>query len=139
MYSLIQVTHGLYRSAMPVGDDWLVVRGRGISHVLRLIDGSSVTPGIEVNYVPLPDDAPVSDEQLAQADSALDALLDIAKTDRSGVLVHCLAGENRTGHVIARYRVRREGWTKFDALEEWDRLGNPRYAGPMAAWERWRP
>ncbi|HUV86117.1 MAG TPA: hypothetical protein VMX79_03305, partial [bacterium] len=42
---------------------------------------------------------------------------------RRPVFVHCHAGVDRTGFVVAAYRVKVEGWTPEKAYEEMARLG----------------
>ena len=38
------------------------------------------------------------------------------------ILVHCKVGANRTGIMIATYRIHRQGWSFDDALEEMKRV-----------------
>lgn len=45
------------------------------------------------------------------------------------VFVHCAQGEDRTGVVIAAYRIRRDGWTSAQAKAEANRYG-------MKIWQR---
>ena len=42
---------------------------------------------------------------------------------RQPVLVHCRHGADRTGAMVAVYRIVIEGWTKDDALQEMTRGG----------------
>jgi protein tyrosine/serine phosphatase len=44
--------------------------------------------------------------------------LKIIKNSTSPVLVHCKHGADRTGVVVASYRIAFEGWTKEKAIEE---------------------
>lgn len=50
-------------------------------------------------------------------DDILEALK-IIKNSTSPVLVHCKHGADRTGVVVASYRIAFEGWTKEKAIEE---------------------
>lgn len=50
-------------------------------------------------------------------DDILEAL-SIIKNSTSPVLVHCKHGADRTGVVVASYRIAFEGWTKEQAIEE---------------------
>jgi tyrosine-protein phosphatase SIW14 len=53
--------------------------------------------------------------------------------------VHCTEGVDRTGIVVARYRVRKHGWSKQQAWDEWVSLGSHSYAGLVKAWNEWIP
>jgi protein tyrosine/serine phosphatase len=44
--------------------------------------------------------------------------LSVIKNSSSPVLVHCKHGADRTGVVVASYRIAFEGWTKEQAIEE---------------------
>jgi hypothetical protein len=54
-------------------------------------------------------------------------------------VVHCTEGRDRTGIVIARYRVRKDGWTKQQAWDEWHDRGSHHYVGLEKAWSEWVP
>jgi protein-tyrosine phosphatase len=48
------------------------------------------------------------------------------------VFVHCLRGKDRTGTVVAVYRIARDGWTNRQALDEARKLGLSRWARSMS-------
>jgi protein tyrosine/serine phosphatase len=50
-------------------------------------------------------------------DQILEAL-NIIKNAKGPILVHCRYGADRTGAVIAAYRVVMQGWSKDDAIDE---------------------
>ncbi len=54
-------------------------------------------------------------------------------------LVHCTEGVDRTGIAVARYRVRKHGWSKQQAWDEWRSFGSHNYAGLVKAWNEWVP
>jgi protein tyrosine/serine phosphatase len=63
---------------------------------------------------------PPTDEQVRQA-------LDILDDEKSWpVLVHCSAGIERSGMIVAIYRIERQGWTSQRALDEMLSKGVPR-------------
>jgi len=63
---------------------------------------------------------PPSDEQVRQA-------LDILDDEENWpVLVHCSAGIERSGMIVAIYRIERQGWTSPRALDEMLSKGVPR-------------
>jgi protein tyrosine/serine phosphatase len=42
------------------------------------------------------------------------------------ILVHCFAGEHRTGALVAVYRMEYSGWTNAEAIDEMTSMGNVR-------------
>jgi protein-tyrosine phosphatase len=70
----------------------------------------------------MPGDGRADFDLLDQAAAAL------ARTELRPVFVHCAAGVNRTGAVIAAWRMRHCGWSLDAALAEMDRQG--------VSWER---
>ena len=73
--------------------------------------------GLELVHVPM-DGAKLP--SFEEVDRALAVVLDASKRP---VLVHCAHGEERTGAVIAAYRVVAEGWEPAAAEAEAIRLG----------------
>lgn len=76
--------------------------------------------GVRVDHVPFSDIRPPSIEKLEEA-------LHIITTAPGPVYVHCLHGVDRTGMVIAYYRVKRQKWTPEKAIEEMLDLGFHRF------------
>lgn len=79
--------------------------------------------GLRYFNVPLRRMGRPSDEQVERALSLIDA-------PESGVVfVHCAKGEDRTGTVVAVYRIAQDGWTSAQAKQEANRYG-------MRFWQR---
>lgn len=105
-----QVDRGVYRSEMPIADDMAVMTAQNIKTVINLqyknqdedakIFDKSVTlinePILTWNVRPA---------QIARALYAIEQ-----GREQGGVLVHCYHGADRTGIVIAMYRVIYQGW-----------------------------
>ena len=73
-----------------------------------------------LKFVGLPLTWPPSEEQVRQA-------LGILDDERNWpVLVHCSAGIERSGMLVAIYRIERQGWTSQRALDEMLSKGVPR-------------
>lgn len=71
--------------------------------------------------------------------SNLDQAQALLRTSDHKYLVHCTHGEDRTGRVIAEYRVRIAKWTKDWALREAITLGyHLELLGLLRSWE-WVP
>jgi Tyrosine phosphatase family len=92
--------------------------------------------GIELHALPIPD----WEAQSKLTDPSVLEHIDAAIDGCDGVvLVHCTGGVDRTGIAVARYRVRRDHWTKGAALEEWIAYGSHNYRGLVDAWNGWTP
>jgi tyrosine-protein phosphatase SIW14 len=72
-------------------------------------------------HQPLSSLAPVSDEE----DEQIKAVLEILKDSSQGpVFIHCEKGSDRTGLVVALFRVLQQGWTAEQAMAEWEKFGH---------------
>jgi tyrosine-protein phosphatase SIW14 len=126
-----QVSPGLYRGGRPSEGDVAALREMGVNTILDLEGGLFVAEtapvererhwaaaaGIDFEHVPL---GPLGAPRADRFDAALAVLTD---PNRRPVFVHCHAGVDRTGFVVAAYRVKVEGWTPEQAYEEMVRLG----------------
>ena len=97
--------------------EWLV--RAGINSILTLtIDPlpAEFTRGLEIitGHVPMRDHQPPSTDDLGRAVEFVEAQLEAGKV----VLVHCLAGEGRTGCVLAAYLVRTKSLSADQAMAE---------------------
>lgn len=131
-----RVSAVLYRSGHVVKADMPTIKGAGIKTIVSLEDYKS-TPtgakdeeawakakGLSFIWVPMsPKDKPTN----AQMKQALALLVDQANQP---VLVHCHKGSDRTGLVVAAYRMTQEHWTEDAALTETHTYGH----GDFLAW-----
>ncbi len=109
----------LYRSGQPKGPGFDAIREMGVSIVVNLRDDSEKDEQQKVEsrgmrYVPIPwrGTAQADNRQVAQF---LQLLRD--NPDKK-ILVHCRRGAERTGVMVATYRIAEHGWTSEQALEE---------------------
>lgn len=110
----------LYRSGMP--DDRFLVyvqKAYGVRHVVGLTGAVPVYEtarklGMQVTIFDWTRAAPTS--------QAMRAVLEVLNANE-GVLVHCNAGRDRTGFVIATHRVLRQHWSVDRAIQEMERHG----------------
>ena len=132
-----QVNPQLYRGAQPKNGGLLRLKELGVKTVLSLRGKGEQTGaesdearslGLRYYNVPLP-------EFSGPKDKDVQLVLDIINTtDNQPIFVHCRHGEDRTGTIIACYRISHDGWTAAAATEEaaqhgmsWTQVGMKRY------------
>lgn len=110
------VDEGLYRSAQPNHAAMLELEKMGIKTVLNLRnfhDDKEEAQGAKLELVAVP----INTWQITD-DDVIKALRIIKDKSRRPLLVHCQHGADRTGTIIAIYRIVVQGWSKEDALKE---------------------
>jgi protein tyrosine phosphatase (PTP) superfamily phosphohydrolase (DUF442 family) len=116
-----QVNEYVYRGAQPTGEGFQYLAKIGVKTVidLREADGRSqaeqgVVTGAGMKYVnvPMTGLTPPTEAEIAR-------ILGILEDDSAGaVFVHCKQGADRTGAVIAAYRIDHDHWDSTRALSE---------------------
>lgn len=115
--NLYQVNNGLYRSEQPSKKGFKAIEAMGVKTILnlrRLRDDKKKAKGFNFKLI----HQPIKTKALNEND-ILKALKVI--TNSESVLVHCWHGSDRTGTIIAAYRMVVENWTKTQAIEEFQR------------------
>jgi atypical dual specificity phosphatase len=95
----------------------------GIRQIVTLVELPLQVPiarGIEVRHAPTLDGEPPEDLE------ALCAFVDGGKLRGVGTFVHCVAGQGRTGTVLAAYLIWSEQRRAWDAVDEVRRRYHPR-------------
>lgn len=113
-----KVTDGIYRGDRPTAEDLKELQTRGIKtlldletfHTDRYVIAESKTNFKFLHVRMNPWD--IDDEDIV---TALDILTD---KNNYPIYVHCKHGSDRTGVVIAMYRIVVQGWSKEDAIAE---------------------
>jgi tyrosine-protein phosphatase SIW14 len=150
--NLHYVGGGLWRSGQPATRaQWASVQKLGVSTVVKLnydSEGSDkVASELGMTVVKLPlepagDSNPIEalGNVLKPVDSSRLVLIGNVLATASPehrVLVHCTHGQDRTGLVVARYRVMQEGWSAAQAEGEMLRLGfHPELIQLTVAWAK---
>lgn len=110
-----RISPDLYRSGQPSGSDMQELQSRGFKSILNLRQYNSddkeargTTLGL---YHIRMNAGRVRDEQVIDA-------LKVIRDAPKPMLVHCWHGSDRTGLVVAMYRIVFEGWSKEAAINE---------------------
>jgi tyrosine-protein phosphatase SIW14 len=115
-----QVSDSLYRSAQPGREDFNEITAYGIKSVLNLRHdrSDSLSAGVnrlKIYRVPVIT-ASFSDAEMIEA-------LRIIRNAPKPLLVHCRHGADRTGTVMALYRIIFQNWSKEEAIAEMKKGG----------------
>ncbi|MEO8241026.1 MAG: tyrosine-protein phosphatase [bacterium] len=118
--NLYRVTDHLYRSAQPDADGFANLEAAGIRTVVSLRQ--------TVNDVPLGKSTAISFARIPMksryvAENGGRRVVDALRAVHAGLLhgptlVHCHHGADRTGLIVALYRILNQGWTREAALAE---------------------
>lgn len=115
-----RVNNHLYRGAQPNGDGIKSLARLGVKTIINLRMTNDVwsaeeaearAAGITYTNVPMSGIGRPTDEQVLK-------VLSIIETATDPVFVHCQHGADRTGTIIACYRIRHDKWTGKQALQE---------------------
>ena len=120
VYNFHQVNGSVYRGAQPTGEGWKSLAKLGVKTIIDLrregehsieAEARAVeAAGMRYLNVPMQGIVEPSDEQIAKVLGVLDS--------GEPVFVHCKLGKDRTGTVIACYRIKHDGWQNKKALQE---------------------
>jgi protein tyrosine/serine phosphatase len=132
-----QVNSPLYRGAQPTAGGLQRLKGIGIRTIVNLRGKDEHTGaeseearslGLRYYNIPLPEFSSPKDSEVQQV------LEIINRAENQPVFVHCRHGEDRTGTIIACYRISHDGWTAAAAKKEaeqrgmsWTQVGMKRY------------
>ncbi len=121
-----QVNKNLYRGAQPPVESVKILADKGFKTIINLRGASDQTRaeeqqaralGMKFYNLELP---PLSKPDFTQVDEALALINDPANQP---VFVHCKHGEDRTGTVIACYRMTHDNWDDEQAITEAKKFG----------------
>lgn len=117
-----RVTPYLYRGAQPGPEGYATLKKMGVKTVINLRTSVSEkkiveAAGMKSVEVPL---SVLRDVNV----KSVDALIDIINNpEYQPVYIHCKKGQDRTGIVVAAYRMRVDGWSFRDAEAEMQSFG----------------
>lgn len=120
--NLGRVAPGIFRGAQPEKKGYETLKGMGIRTVINLRTSMSERKGVEaagMRSVEIPIE--MSRNGLKEKVDRVVALM--ADPANRPLFVHCRQGRDRTGIVIAAYRMKQEGWTLAEAEAEMQSFG----------------
>jgi hypothetical protein len=137
---LIQFSPGLWRFRQAEDPSyWRCLASLGVTDVIKLnferegSEGGARGLGMTIHYCGI--EVGLAEPNAERTAEAL-RLLESGKT---GILVHCSDGRNRTGLLVGMYRVRVDRWSKAAAFKEMiDRGFDPERPGLMQCWEKFK-
>jgi len=116
--NLYKVNNSLYRSEQPSKNGFKALELIGVKTILnlrRLKDDNKKAKHFNFKLI----HQPIKTKALNEND-ILEALR-VIQNSEPPVLVHCWHGSDRTGTIIAAYRMVVENWTKAQAIDEFQR------------------
>jgi protein tyrosine/serine phosphatase len=131
LFQFYQVDPSLYRGAQPTPEGFRRLADLGVKTVVNLraqgrvrrAQERQLVESLGMRWVSLP-----MRSYWRPTDAQVRAFLDVASDPgHQPVFVHCQQGEDRTGSLVAVYRVARQGWAPEQAYTEALALG-------LAAW-----
>lgn len=121
-----RVNDTIYRGGQPSDDGFTRLVQLGIKTVLDLRDGGeraraeelkARAAGLRYFNLPMSEFSKPNDTRVAEALSI------ITSAENHPIFVHCRRGSDRTGTIIAIYRIEYDGWTSEEAKDEAKRFG----------------
>ena len=113
--NLHRVDEGVYRSGQPTAKDFKALEADGFREVLNLRnlhsdDDEAAATSLVLHHLRTRAKT-IDEEQLTEA-------LQVIQNRRGPILIHCWHGSDRTGAVVALYRIVFQGVSKEEAIRE---------------------
>jgi protein tyrosine phosphatase (PTP) superfamily phosphohydrolase (DUF442 family) len=117
-----RVSPAIFRGAQPLPEGYETLKEMGIKTVINLRSQHSETDVVEsagMQSIEVPMDI-FRSVDIEKVNNIINSMIDPANQP---VYVHCKLGEDRTGVVIAAYRMRIDGWSLSEAEAEMQSFG----------------
>jgi hypothetical protein len=119
--NLYRIEDGFYRGAQPTAAGFTDLSTLGVRSVLDVAGGAgddALAPGGAIRLFHVPMSAWGLHDDLV-----LQALRIMTDPGNRPLLIHCQHGADRTGAMVALYRIVVQGWSKADAIREMNKGG----------------
>jgi uncharacterized protein (TIGR01244 family) len=94
-----------------------IVNLRGTDEQTRAEESEARAAGLAYFNIPMPGLSRPTDEQVSRVRAIIE------DDENSPVFIHCKRGSDRTGTIVAVYRISHDNWTASQAMSEANRLG----------------
>lgn len=117
-----KVSDEIYRGAKPEPHGYQTLRRLGIRTVINLERSTRrrdvERAGLKYYHIPLNPARPPSETEQRRIFQIM------TDTTKQPVFVHCYHGRDRTGVIVALYRIKFQGWNRRDAIKEMISFGH---------------
>jgi protein tyrosine/serine phosphatase len=134
------VADGFYRGAQPSAEGIEYLAGMGVKTILSLRCGrraaaaekaAAEAAGMRYENIPL-------SYWKVPTEETIDRFLELLDDPKTGpIFIHCFHGADRTGLMVATYRISRLGWSFQEAYDEMKRCGFHRFGVRHFKWVLW--
>jgi tyrosine-protein phosphatase SIW14 len=129
-----RVNERLYRGGQPTKEAFKKLADLGVNTIINLRSGDERAASEQANVeaaglryfnIPFKRRGRPTEAQIVQVLSLID------DKENGVVFLHCHKGEDRTGMVVALFRIMHDGWTDQQAIREAEQLGMKFWQGAM--------
>lgn len=121
-----RVNDRLYRGGQPRKDGFKKLADLGVTTIINLrgederaLSEESKVKAAGMRYFNVP-----FKRHGRPTDAQIDQVLSLIDDKENGIVfIHCHQGRDRTGMLVALYRIKQDGWTDEQALDEAEQLG----------------
>lgn len=131
----VDVGRNIRRGGQPIGLDYDLLGKLGISRILKLNTDSEGSDQLALDMGMSVFLCPISSLQQVLTEPDKQSLIDALDFIDNDTFIHCEHGQDRTGLLVAMYRVSK-GWSKEAAEQEMLSLGFHKLL--LGLWEFWR-
>ncbi len=119
LHNVFRVSDNLIRGAQPTAEGLAALKAMGVKTVVNLQvfhDDHAEQAGLQSVRIDMESWRP-------KREQVVEFLRVMNDPNRTPVYVHCYHGSDRTGTMVALYRIAMQGWTKEQAVDEMTRGG----------------
>lgn len=117
-----RIAPGVYRGNQPLKEGYLTLKKMGIKTVINLRARHTEKSSVEaagMDYMVFP----INILKSLKPEKVQEIIKAMADTNNQPVYVHCALGKDRTGVIVAVYRIEEQGWSLEEAEQEMHDFG----------------